>query len=113
MTVLTFDDFAVLVYKLSPVAYQWYTIGIQLGFGPGVLEGIQSAVRGDVNIGLEELLKRWLQRYQPPSTLKSLINVVGSPVIADQVLAEQLERECGDFPSIRNKTCKFSMCILS
>ena len=114
MTVLTNDDLATLQTKLDEVAYQWYTIGIQLGFAPGVLKGIQSAVRGDVKSGLEELLTRWLQRKQPPSTLQSLIDVVGGPVIAHQVLAERLIMECGDFPSIRNKTtCKFSMCILS
>ena len=113
MTVLTNDDLATLQTKLDGVAYQWYTIGIQLGFAPGVLKGTQSAVRGDVKSGLEELLTLWLQRKQPPSTLKSLIDVVGGNVIKNQALAEQLKRECGDFPSIRNKTCKFSMCILS
>ena len=111
MTVLTNDDLATLQTKLDEVAYQWYTIGIQLGFAPGVLKGIQSAVR-DVKSGLEELLTLWLRRKQPPSTLKSLIDVVGGPVIAHQVLADQLKKECGDFPSIR-KRCKFSMCILS
>ena len=114
MTVLTNDDLATLQMKLDEVAYQWYTIGIQLGFRPGVLKRIQSAVHGDVNHGLEELLTLWLRRKQLPSTLQSLIDVVGSKVIANQVLAEQLRRECGDFPSISGKTlCKFSMCILS
>ena len=112
MTGLTNDDLPVLQEKLSNVAYRWYTIGIQLGFDPGVLRGIQAAVYGNVQSGLEELLTLWLQRKQPPSTLQSLIDVVGGPVIAHQVLAEQLKRKCNDFPSIR-KRCKFSMCILS
>ena len=114
MTVLTNDDLALLQEKLTNEAHQWYTIGIQLGFDPGVLNGIQAAVRGDVGNGLLMLLIQWLQRNQPPSTLQSLIDVVGGKVIKNQVLAEQLRRECDDFPSIRNKTtCKFSMCILS
>ena len=111
VTVLTVDNFAVLVYKLSPVAYQWYTIGIQLGFAPGVLSGIASGAHGDVQRGLRELLTQWLQRKQPPPTLQSLIDVVGGTVIQNQFLAAQLKRECGEFPNIR--TCKFSMCILS
>ena len=112
MTVLTNDDLAILEEKLANEAHQWYTIGIQLGFDPGVLKGIQSAVDGDVKRGLEELLTQWLRRKQPPSTLQSLIDVVGGRVIDHQVLADQLKWECGDFPSIR-KRCKSSMCILS
>ena len=115
MTVLTNDDLATLQTKLDGVAYQWYTIGIQLGFAPGVLKGIQSAVRGDVNHGLEELLTLWLRRKQPPSTLQSLINVVGGKVIANQVLAEQLKKECGDFPSINStarKCCYIKMDVI-
>ena len=115
MTVLTNDDLALLEEKLANEAYQWYTIGIQLGFAPGVLKGIQSAVRGDVNHGLEELLTLWLRRKQPPSTLQSLINVVGGKVVANQVLAEQLKKECGDFPSINStarKCCYIKMDVI-
>ena len=115
MTVLTNDDLATLQTKLDEVAYQWYTIGIQLGFAPGGLKGIQSAVRGDVNHGLEELLTLWLRRKQPPSTLQSLINVVGGKVVANQVLAEQLKKECGDFPSINStarKCCYIKMDVI-
>ena len=60
MTVLTNDDLALLEEKLANEAHQWYTIGIQLGFAPGGLKGIQSAVHGDVKHGLEELLTQWL-----------------------------------------------------
>ena len=114
VTVLTNDDLALLEEKLANEAHQWYTIGIQLGFDPGNLKGIESYVRGDVKRGLEELLTQWLHRAEPPSTLQSIIDVVGGKVIQNQVLAERLKRECGDFPSIRNKTtCKFSMYVLS
>ena len=112
VTVLTNDDLATLLKKLDEVAYQWQMMGIQLGFKPGVLNGIESTVHGNVQSCLKELLTRWLQRKQPPPTLQSLIDVVGDLPIANQVLAEQLIVECGDFPSIR-KRCKFSMCILS
>ena len=114
VTVLTDDDIARLQEKLVNEAYRWYTIGIQLNFDPGVLSGIQVTVHDDVQHGLLKLLTRWVHRREPPSTLQSLIDVVGGPVIAHEVLAERLRRECDDFPSIRNKTtCKFSMCILS
>lgn len=115
MTVLTNDDLATLQMKLDEVAYQWYTIGIQLGFAPGVLKGIASAVRGNVQSGLEDLLTRWLRRKQPSSTLQSLIDVVGGKVIANQVLAEQLKKECGDFPSINStarKCCYIKMDVI-
>ena len=95
------------------MAFQWRTLGMQLEFAPGVLNAIRDVVLGDAHLGLGELLTRWVQRREPPSTLQSLVDAVGGPVIANQVLAEQLIMECGDFPSIRNRTCKFSMCILS
>ena len=100
MTVLTVNDLPVLQTKLNEVAYQWNTIGVQLEFTPGILKGIASAAHGDVQSGLKELLTRWLQRKQPPSTLQSLIDVVGGEVIAHQVLAEQLQTDCDDFPTI-------------
>ena len=112
MTVLGIRDLATLQRKLVEVAFQWHTMGMQLEFAPGVLNAIRDAVRGDAQTGLGELLTRWVQRREPPSTLQSLIDVVGGPVIANQVLAERLIMECGDFPSIKNR-CKFSMCILS
>ena len=90
-----------LTQKLSPIAYQWYQLGIQLEFDPGTLKGIQSAVHGDAARGLDELLTKWLQRRNPPATLESLVDVVGGTVICNQVLAEQLKCGRGDFPSIK------------
>ena len=98
MTVLTNDDLPVLQEKLVNVAYQWKQIGIQLGFDPGVLKGI--------NDGLAGLLTRWLQRRNPPAMLQSLIDVVGGKVIANEVLAEKLKTECGDFPTIKKISSK-------
>ena len=100
VTVLTDADLSTLQTKLDEVAFQWHTMGVQLGFKPGVLKGIESAVRGDVQSGLKELLTRWLHRKQSPSTLQSLVDVVGGEVIAHQVLAEQLKMDCDDFPTI-------------
>lgn len=100
-TVLVLKDLAVLTQKLIPIAYQWYQLGIQLEFDPGVLKGIQNEVRGDTARGLDELLTKWLQRAQPPATFESLVDVVGGSIICNQVLAEQLKHERGDFPSIR------------
>ena len=100
-TVLTVADLSVLTEKLVPIAYQWFALGIQLGFDPGVLKGFQTF--GDTSRGLAELLTRWLQRTNPPSTLQSLIDVVKGNQIAHQVLAGKLEKECGDFPSIKGK----------
>ena len=111
VTVLTDDDLPVLQTKLDEVAFQWHTIGIQLGFKPGVLSGIESVVRGNVQSGLKELLTRWLQRKQPPSTLQSLIDVVRGEVIAHQVLAERLQINCDDFPTISKTKCNCGLDI--
>jgi len=102
-TVLTIADLPVLTEKLSLINYEWYQLGIQLGFDPGVLKGIQAIIRGDVALGLDELLTKWLHRTNPPSTLQSLIDVVAGRVISHQVLARQLYDERGDFPSISGK----------
>ena len=106
VTVLTDADLPVLQMKLDEVAYQWHTIGIQLHFKPGVLNGIAKAVRGDVQSGLKEVLTRWVHREEPPSTLQSLVDVVGGPVIGHQKLAKQLKRDCDDFPTISKTKCK-------
>lgn len=123
-TVLTIADLPVLTEKLSLINYEWYQLGIQLSFDPSVLKGIQASVRGDVSLGLDELLTKWLHRTNPPSTLQSLIDVVGGRVISHQVLARQLYDERGDFPSISGKpqyclqehhqlySCKFANCIV-
>lgn len=123
-TVLTIADLPVLTEKLSLINYEWYQLGIQLGFDPGVLKGIQASIRGDVSLGLDELLTKWLHRTNPPSTLQLLIDVVAGRVISHQVLARQLCDERGDFPSISGKpqyclqeyhqlySCKFANCIV-
>lgn len=84
------------------MAYKWYQLGIQLGFQPGVLKGIQGPGTGDAAIALADLLDAWLQRTSPPSTLQSLVNAVGGSVIANQALAEQLKKECEKIPSIKS-----------
>lgn len=95
------QDLAVLIQKLSPITYQWYQLGVQLEFDPGTLKQIQSDVHGDASQGLHDLITNWLQRVKPPATLESLVDVVGGRVICNQVLAEQIKREHGDFPSIK------------
>ena len=65
-------------------------------------------MRDDASQCLHELLTNWLQRLKPPATLESLVDVVGGRVIRNQVLAEQIKREHGDFPSIKgNNACVF------
>ena len=99
--VLETKDLPHLVEKLNPVAYKWYQLGIQLGFQPGFLKGIQDPVSADPSIALADLLDAWLQRTSPPSTLQSLVGAVGGSVIANQALAEQLIKECEKIPSIK------------
>lgn len=101
-TTLTTEDLSVLTDKLNSVAYKWYQLGIQLGFQPGVLKGIQGPGSGDAAIALADLLDAWLQRTSPPSTLQSLVNAVGGSVIANQALAERLIKECEKIPSIKS-----------
>ena len=99
-----YKDLAVLVQKLSPIAYQWYQLGIQLQFDAGTLKEIQSDIHGNISQGLHELLTSWLQQVDPPATVESLVDVVGGRVISNQVLAEQLKCERGDFPSIKDNS---------
>ena len=100
---LTVADLHVLTEKLVSIAYQWYQLGIQLEFNPGVLKAIESGTFYVASRGLDELLTQWLQRTKPPPTLQSLIDVVGGKTIANQALAGKLYDERGDFPSIKGK----------
>ena len=102
-TTLTTEDLSVLTDKLNPVAYKWYSLGVQLGFQTGVLRGIQDPGSCDASIALADLLDRWLQRTSPPSTLRSLVEAVRGSVIANQALAEQLIKECEKIPTIKRK----------
>ena len=98
--------------KLHPVASQWHSLGIQLGFDPGELHIIQQQAFFDPVNALSRLLEKWLNRSDPPSTLESIIEVVGGDVIANGQLSKKLQ-DCDDFPSVRSKqpgTVIFSMC---
>ena len=100
--------------KLHPVASQWHSLGIQLGFNPEELRIIQQQVFFDPVNALSRLLEKWLNRSDPPSTLESIVEVVGGEVIANGQLSKKLQ-DCDDFPSVRSKqpaagTVIFSMC---
>ena len=101
-TILTTEDLSVLTEKLNSVAYKWYSLGIQLGFQPGFLRKIQDPVSDHPSTALPDLLNAWLQRTSPPSTLQSLVDAIGGSIIANQSLAEQILKECEDFPSIES-----------
>ena len=99
---LTMKDLAVLSQKLHPVASQWHSLGIQLGFNPGELRIIQQQVFFDPVNAFNGLLEKWLNRSNPPSTLEAMVKVVGGAVIANGKLSKELQDECTDFPSIRS-----------
>ena len=100
--------------KLASVAFNWYHLGVQLGFDPDVLKGIHDpGSSSNVSLGLTELLTKWLKRTPPPPTLQSLDDAVGREIIGNQVKAKQLKEECGDFPSIRGKPAYTSFYILA
>ena len=87
------------------MAHNWYHLGVQLDFDPDGLKGFHYPGSSNVSLGLlTELLTKWLKRTTPPPTLQSLVDAVEGEVIGDQVKAEQLRKECGDFPSVRGKT---------
>ena len=113
-TVLKIADLPVLTEKLASVAYNWFHLGVQLGFHPDVLKGIcDPGSSCNVSLGLTELLTKWLKRTTPPPTLQSLVDAVGREIIGDQAKAEQLKEECGDFPSISGKPACTSFYILA
>ena len=87
------------------MAHNWYHLGVQLDFDPDVLKGIHDPGSSNVSLGLlTELLTKWLKRTTPPPTLQSLVDAVEGEPIGDQVKAEQLRKDSGDFPSVRGKT---------
>ena len=60
-------------------AVKWYDTGLHLGFKAGELDAIQEMplliVKG-VEAYQKELLKRWLERANPPPYLHSLANAI-------------------------------------
>ena len=89
-----------LSQKLLPIAAQWNPLGIQLGFDPGELRIIQQQAFFDPVNALNGLLEKWLNRTDPPSTLETIVNVVGGAVIANGQLSKKLRQDCADFPSV-------------
>ena len=89
--------------KLHPIASQWYSLGIQLGFDPGELRIIQQQVASEPVDALNRLLEKWLKRSDPPSTLEAMVKVVGGKVIGNEQLSRELQDECADFPSVGSK----------
>ena len=91
------------------MAFNWYNLGVQLGFDPDFLKAIHDPGSSNVSLGLTELLTKWLKRTEPPPTLQSLVDAVKRDFIGDQVKANQLKKECDDFPSIKGKiACSYT-----
>ena len=94
------EDLPMLVVKLKEIAGKWQLLGVQLKFSTGTLDGFPPAVRADPIQALQQLLTRWLERTDPPPTLEALAEVVGGPVIGNELLARTLLKQREDFPSI-------------
>ena len=95
------EDLPVLMTKIKDVAGQWNTLGVQLQFSPGTLDGFAPVVHASPIQALQELLRRWLERTNPPPTLKALAEAIGCPVIGNELLARTLLKEKEDFPSLQ------------
>ncbi len=76
---------------LSPAAFKWYSIGVQLNIQPGHLEALgQEALRSMDHF--TKMLTEWLNTALPLPTVSSLVRALESPAVGEVRLAEELRR---------------------
>lgn len=77
---------------LFPVKAKWYDIGLELDMEPKALDSIKSRV-SDPSTCLRETLHEYLERtHPPPPSWEAIVEALRSPVIAEEELAEQIQR---------------------
>ena len=81
---------AKLLNSLAPVAFKWYSIGIQLGFSPGQLNNINADCFCDTKRCLQTLVGGWLKRISPPPLLQALVTALASDSVEEEKLAGEL-----------------------
>ncbi len=88
-TVLKTKHLPDLINILSPAAFKWYSIGLQLYIQPGRLDVLgQGNLRGTEH--LAKMLIEWLNIAQPHPTVSSLVRALKSPAVVEVRLAEDV-----------------------
>ncbi len=89
--VLTTEHLPELANILSPAAFKWYSIGLQLYIQTGRLEALgQEALRTTDHF--TKMLTEWLNTAQPHPTVSSLVRALESPTVCELRLAEKVRR---------------------
>ena len=81
---------AKLLNSLTPAAFKWQLIGIQLGFSPGQLGNIMADCFCDTKRCLQTLVGAWLKRITPPPSLQALVAALASESVEEEKLAGEL-----------------------
>ena len=90
---LTLDDLQLVLEEVLDVSAQWYHLGVQLKLKTGTLDNIQAQF-SDPKRQLLEMLKTWLSTSDNTSW-KTLTNVLRSPVMGKNQLADILDTKYG------------------
>lgn len=97
ITTVSEDDVATLVEQLTPYAYAWRPIGLQLGFTVSQLNGIATPPGQNAEAYLETMLNKWVVRSStttvPPrkrATLENLMAALRSNAVSLGTVADEL-----------------------
>lgn len=70
------------------VPSQWRNVGIQLEFGPDMLNGIEMKYRGDPILCFAAVFEAWENACDPPFTWATIVKALESPLVNKLDLAQ-------------------------
>ena len=74
---------------MTPIQYDYYSIGTALSVPDHKLEGIKRSLAHD-STKLSNVLQEWFKNDSPPVTWETIIEVVSNPPIDNQRVARQI-----------------------
>lgn len=78
-----------LVQKLSPIAHDWYIIGVRLGIENTDLESLQRTNDKD-HSKLSQILQLWKDRRCKPFTWDTILKTIKDPPIQNESLVKEM-----------------------
>ena len=87
--VLNVEHLTAVRSKVWDARAKWYDIGLELGIDPGTLDAIKSN-NDNVEDRLREMLRKWLNKIDPPPTNSQLAKALESRSVGYCHLAEQI-----------------------
>ena len=85
------DDIRELTRDLSPVFNDWFELGIELGFNPGLLKPIEKTYT-KMSRCMINMLDEWIKRGSN-KTRAQIIEALRSPTVGHDALADELLRK--------------------